>query len=150
MSCGDGVDGGADADQHYAFLGVMQDQAQTQDEMDNASSSSSGGGGGGGGTAFAYLATATSGKGAGPCYAFQKNACSRGSACRFQHVKATESTQRPPVQTDAGGHDLCYAHQRGACDRGSACRYSHDPAAKTRPAGSQAKLKNTTRGSGKS
>ena len=147
---GDGVDGGADADQHYAFLGVMQDQAQTQDEMDNASSSSSGGGGGGGGTAFAYLATATSGKGAGPCYAFQKNACSRGSACRFQHVKSSEPTQRLPVRTDAGGYDLCYAHQRGACDRGAACRFSHDPAAKTRPADTPAKLKNAARGPGKS
>ena len=148
---GDGGDGGADADQHYAFLGVMQDQAQTQDEMDNtSSSSSSGGGGGGGGTAFAYLAKATSGKGVGPCYAFQKNACSRGSACRFQHVKSSEPTQRPPVKTDAGGYDLCYAHQQGACDRGAACRFSHDPAAKTRPADTPAKLKNATRGPGKS
>ena len=54
----------------------------------------------------------------GVCFDFQKVSCTRGEACRFEHIVDAVATKRVK--------GVCRDFQKGSCKRGDKCIYSHD------------------------
>jgi hypothetical protein len=117
---------------HLACLAQQQEQHQL--EQDDRQGIAAG--------AYGKVVT-----GPGPCYAFQRGECQRGTSCRFTHGEASgksaglphttaprgfaptsQSTpaSAPPATPQAHSSRKCVFHLQGHCNEGANCRFAHD------------------------
>jgi len=117
---------------HLACLAQQQEQQQL--EQDDQEGIAAG--------AYGKMVTVP-----GPCYAFQRGECQRGTSCRFTHgetggksaglplttatrgfapTTASTPASAPPATPQAHSSRKCVYYQHGHCNEGANCRFVHD------------------------